>query len=92
MSDSSGAISVAAPRIPMIVEAMSAKPSNPGPFDIAGVKKDLSLMRQWAKQNGFSVPLADAAHTAYSTAADDGWATNDVAVMAAWRFRKNTGA
>lgn len=91
MADSSGAISVAAPRMPMIVEALAGKPGNPGPFDIIGVKKDLGLMREWAKQNGFAVPLADAAHTAYSTAADDGWATNDVAVMAAWRYRKNTG-
>ena len=92
MADSSGAISVASPRIPMIVEAMSTKPSNLGPFDIAGVVKDLSLMRQWAQQNGFSIPLADAAHTSYTSAADDGWATNDVAVMAAWRFRNNMGA
>ena len=92
MADSSGAISVAAPRIPMVVEAMATKPSNPGPFDITGVVKDLSLMRQWAQQNGFSVPLADTAHTAYSAAEDDGWGTNDVAVMAAWRYRKNTKA
>jgi len=92
MAYSSGSISVAAPRIPMIVEAMGEKPTNPGPFDINGVVKDLSLMRQWAKQNGYSIPLADAAHTAYTAAADDGWGANDVALMAAWRYRKNTGA
>lgn len=92
MADSSGAISVAAPRIPMIVEAMGEKPTNLGPFDINGVMKDLSLMRQWAKQNGYFIPLADAAHTAYTAAADDGWGANDVALMAAWRYRKNTGA
>jgi 3-hydroxyisobutyrate dehydrogenase len=92
MADSSGAISVAAPRIPMIVEAMGGKPSNFGPFDINGVVKDLSLMRLCAKQNGYPIPLADAAHTAYVTAADDGWGSNDVALMAAWRYRKNMGA
>jgi 3-hydroxyisobutyrate dehydrogenase len=91
MADSSGAISVAAPRIPMIVEAMNEKPSNSGPFDINGVKKDLSLMRQWARKNGHSIPLADSAHTAYAAAANDGWGANDVALMAAWRYRKNKG-
>jgi 3-hydroxyisobutyrate dehydrogenase-like beta-hydroxyacid dehydrogenase len=53
--------------------------------------KDLSLMRKWAKQNGYSIPLADAAHTSYAEAADDGWGANDVALMAAWRYRKNRG-
>jgi 3-hydroxyisobutyrate dehydrogenase len=92
MADSSGAISVAAPRIPLIVKAMDEKPENAGPFDINGVIKDLSLMRQWARQNGYSIPLAVSAHTAYTAAADDGWGANDVALMAAWRYRKNTGA
>jgi 3-hydroxyisobutyrate dehydrogenase len=91
LADSSGAISVAAPRIPMIVEAIVEKPTTPGPFDINGVMKDISLMRQWAKQNGYSIPLADVAHTAYTAAASDGWGANDVALMAAWRYRKNTG-
>jgi 3-hydroxyisobutyrate dehydrogenase len=92
MADSSGAISVATPRIPLIVEAMDEKPSNSGPFDINGVIKDLSLMRKWAKQNGYSIPLADSAHAAYTAAANDGWGANDVALIAAWRYRKNTGA
>jgi 3-hydroxyisobutyrate dehydrogenase-like beta-hydroxyacid dehydrogenase len=92
MADSSGAISVAAPRIPMILRAMGEKPINLGPFDINGVVKDLSLMRQSAKQKGCFIPLADAAHKEYTEAAADGWGANDVALMAAWRYRKNTGA
>ncbi len=91
MADSSGAIGVAGPRIPMIIDAMAAQPSAPGTFDIAGMSKDLAFMCQYAEKNGFDTPLANAARTAYNAASGEGWANNDAAVMAAWRFRKNTG-
>ncbi len=89
LADSSGAIGVAGARIQMIVDAVAHKPEQPGTFDVAGMTKDLNLMRQWAAQTGCQIPLADAAFTAYSAAVDDGWADNDAAVMAAWRCREN---
>ncbi len=90
LADSSGAISVAGARIPMVVEAISDKPTAPGSFDVAGMAKDLTLMRAWAKQSDCDVPLADAASKAYDAASDDGWGENDAAVLAAWRCRDNT--
>lgn len=89
MADSSGAIGVAGPRIPMILEAIAEQPTSPGTFDVAGMAKDLRLMRAWADQTGCSIPLADAAHSAYMAASEEGWADNDTAVMAAWRCRQN---
>ena len=89
MADSSGAIGVAGPRIQMIIEAMAEQPSAPGTFDIAGMAKGLRLMRAWAEQSDCSVPMADAAQSAYDAAAGEGWADNDAAVMAAWRCRQN---
>ncbi|NQV98123.1 MAG: NAD(P)-dependent oxidoreductase [Rhodospirillales bacterium] len=92
MADSSGAIGVAGPRIPMILAAIGAQPDAPGSFDIAGMAKDLKLMQAWAAQNNCAVPLAEAAGQAYRSAADQGWADNDAAVMAAWRCRQNREA
>lgn len=90
MADSTGAIGVAGSRIPMILEAIGEKPSAPGTFDIAGMAKDLRLMRTWAEQSNCTIPLADAAHGTYNAAMAEGWADNDAAVMAAWRCRQNS--
>ncbi len=90
LADSSGAISVAAPRMPMVLAAIAEQPSEPGSFDVAGMVKDVSLMREFAAANGLTVPLADAVHGTYSAAAAEGWGPNDAAVMAAWRCRQNS--
>jgi len=91
LADSSGAIGVAGPRMPMVLAAIGEKPDAPGSFDVAGMAKDISLMREFAALQGCTIPLADAAHSAYSAAADAGWGANDAAVMAAWRCRQNAG-
>jgi 3-hydroxyisobutyrate dehydrogenase len=92
LADSSGAISVAGPRIPTVVDALGGRPDAPGAFDIAGMAKDLGLMRRFAEQNGFAAPVAEAAGAAYEEAASDGWASNDAPLLAAWRTRRNTGS
>ena len=89
LADSSGAISVAAPRMRMVLAAIAEQPGDLGSFDIAGMVKDVSLMREFAEASGCEVPLADAAHAAYSAAAGEGWGPNDAAVMAAWRVQRN---
>jgi len=90
LADSSGAISVAGPRMPMVLAAIAEQPAEPGSFDVAGMVKDVTLMREFAQANGLDVPLADAAHGTYSAAAAEGWGPNDAAVMAAWRCRQNS--
>jgi 3-hydroxyisobutyrate dehydrogenase len=92
MADSSGAIGVAGPRMPMILAAIAEQPDELGAFDVAGMVKDIALMREFAAECGCDVPLADIAHATYSAAAEEGWGPNDAAVMAAWRCRRNAKA
>ena len=86
LSDSSGAIAVMKPRVPMILGAIDeAEPTKPA-FDIAGMAKDLALMQATAEGQGFKVPVAAAAKGAYEDAKANGWFDRDAATLAAWRF------
>lgn len=91
LADSSGAIAVAKPRIPMVLDAIEAKPAAGAAFDLSAMTKDLGLMKQFAQSKGLTVPVADAALSSYSNAMQDGWADRDAAVLAAWRYGRNVG-
>lgn len=87
MSDSSGAIAVMKPRVPMILGAIDgSEPAKPA-FDIAGMSKDLAIMQATADSLGFKVPVVAAAKGAYDDAKADGWSGRDAATQAAWRFK-----
>jgi 3-hydroxyisobutyrate dehydrogenase len=87
MSDSSGAIAVMKPRIPMILDAIDGNATPAPAFDIAGMAKDLAVMQATAEANGIAAPVTAAARAAYESAQTDGWADRDAATQAAWRFR-----
>jgi 3-hydroxyisobutyrate dehydrogenase len=90
LADSSGAISVAGTRMPMVLAGIDEKPTEPGSFDVAGMVKDVTLMREFAGIHGIELPLADAAHKTYTAADEEGWGPNDAAAMASWRCRQSS--
>ena len=90
LADSSGAIGVAGARMPMVLSGIGEKPTEPGSFDVAGMVKDVTLMREFAGVHGIELPLADAAHKTYTAADKEGWGPNDAAVMASWRCRQSS--
>jgi 3-hydroxyisobutyrate dehydrogenase len=86
LSDSSGAIAVMKPRVPMILDAIDdGEPAKPA-FDIGGMAKDLASMQATAEGLGFKVPVAAAARGTYEDAKANGWSGRDAATQAAWRF------
>ncbi|HZD25968.1 MAG TPA: NAD-binding protein, partial [Alphaproteobacteria bacterium] len=89
LADSSGAISVAAPRIPPVLQALTAEPGASSAFDVAGMAKDLSLMARYAAESGFALPVAEAARQSYEAAAADGWRAKDAPMLAAWQCRRS---
>lgn len=91
LGDSSGAASVARPRIPIIISAIRGDMPGTPAFDLSGMAKDLRLMQEHAAALGFDVPAAAAAREAYETAAEDGWAERDAILQAAWKCRNSTG-
>jgi len=91
LADSSGAIAVAKPRIPMVLQAIEAAPASGAAFDLSAMTKDLSLMVRHAAQRGMTVPAAQVALDSYKAASAEGWAARDAALLAAWRFLANAG-
>jgi 3-hydroxyisobutyrate dehydrogenase len=88
MSDSSGAIKVAPPRIPNIVKAIDGDLPETGFFTVAAMAKDLRLMHSVAEKEGFSIPVADAALSVYDAAEKDGWGIKDGTMIAAWKVKQ----
>ena len=85
MADSSGAIKVAPPRIPNIVKAIDGELPETGYFTVAAMAKDLRLMHAVASEEGFTVPVADAALTVYDAAEKDGWDIRDGTMISAYK-------
>ncbi|MDA0663167.1 MAG: NAD(P)-dependent oxidoreductase [Proteobacteria bacterium] len=90
LGDSSGAASVAKPRIPIIVAAIRGEMPGAPAFDLSGMAKDLRLMQEHAASLGFEVPAAAAARGAFEAAAADGRAERDAILQAAWKCRNST--
>lgn len=91
MADSSGAIKVAPPRIPNIIEAIDGDLPETGFFTVAAMAKDLRLMRSVAKQEGFTIPVAEAAMSVYDAAEKDGFGARDGTMISAWKIGRESG-
>ena len=89
LADSSGAIQVAKPRMPMVLDAIAGKAGPAPAFDLSSMRKDLALMVDAATRRGFTAPVAAAALAAFEEAAADGWGTKDAATEAAWRYLRS---
>lgn len=88
MANSSGAIKVAPPRIPNIVKAIDGDLPETGFFTVAAMAKDLRLMREVARQEGFAVPVVEGALKVYDAADKDDWGIKDGTMIAAYKMSK----
>lgn len=85
LADTSGTIKVAPGRLPRIAEIAKGGTPEGVSFSIAGMAKDLKLMKEVATKNGISTPVTNAASNSFEEAVADGWADYDGVLLAAWR-------
>jgi 3-hydroxyisobutyrate dehydrogenase len=83
MGESSGGANVLKSRAGKIVTALAGGAPDVG-FDIDGIRKDLRLMAEVAKEAGVALPVAAEALAAYDAAARDGWGGRDGSSLVAW--------